>query len=295
LHVLVAGLVVSNVSFLLGLILFFRLTELEFQDIGTASRAVLYISIFPTAFYFTAIYTESTFFVLAVGSLYFARRQMWVWAVILGILCSLTRIIGILMWGVVALEWMRLHGWTLATVYRRQAWLNLWQGFRQDYKSAAVIATMPAGVLGYMLFLYLRFGDPLAFWSTQVGWNREMVGPFYILWREIQIAAQGDLWKGSIHFRPILNLMAIFTTLLMIIPIWRRLGEGYGLFALLSILIPLSSSSMSMTRFMLVIFPIFMIWGRWGRHPIVDRVMTIGFSIFLGIFLAIFVNRTFLA
>jgi hypothetical protein len=45
----------------------------------------------------------------------------------------------------------------------------------------------------------------------------------------------------------------------------------------------------------LVVFPFFMLLGVLGRHHLIDRTLTIGFSVFLGIFTGLFVNWIFIA
>ncbi|NJL92475.1 MAG: hypothetical protein HC915_01515, partial [Anaerolineae bacterium] len=70
---LAAGVLLSNLCLLGALIFLYLLTDLEFKDSATATRTVFYIAAFPTAFFFSAVYTESVFLLFAVGTLYFAR------------------------------------------------------------------------------------------------------------------------------------------------------------------------------------------------------------------------------
>jgi hypothetical protein len=129
---LAAGVIVSNSLFLGALIFLYNLTELEFGE-SAASRTVFYIAAFPTAFFFSAVYTESTFLFFSVATLYFARKRLWAWTMLFGLLCSASRIVGVVMWGAVMLEWLKAHGWLLSRIHTRQAWLNLWKGIRQDW------------------------------------------------------------------------------------------------------------------------------------------------------------------
>ena len=55
-----------------------------------AKRAILYLAVFPTAFFFLAGYTESLFLALALGSLYAAYKQKWSWSVVMGMFTALT-------------------------------------------------------------------------------------------------------------------------------------------------------------------------------------------------------------
>src|SRR5579884_4108804 len=57
---LLSGMLIANLAFLGALIVLYRLTETEF-DRATASRAIFYLSVFPTALFFFAGYNESLF------------------------------------------------------------------------------------------------------------------------------------------------------------------------------------------------------------------------------------------
>jgi len=292
---LAAGVLVSNLCLLGALIFLYRLTEHEFKNSATATRAVFYIAAFPTSFFFTAVYTESLFLLTSIGAVYFARKRIWVWAVLFGLLCSSTRIVGVLMWGVVGLEWLKSHGWTFSTIHKIDSWKNMLKGLRTDYLNLAVIFIIPLGLISYMIFLNARFGDPVAFSTTQSAWGREMVGPIAIIIQDIRALGNTNLLSGEIWYHIIFDLGAFFTVLFMAVTIWRRLGESYAIYSVLSVLIPASSGSQSLIRYILVIFPVFMLLAHWGRNTYLDRILMIGFSVFLGIFTTIFVNWIFIA
>jgi len=294
-NVVLAGIVVSHLSLLIALIFLYRLTYLEFGDHGTAQRSVFYIAAFPTAFFFSAVYTESTFLLFAVATLYFARRRLWAWAALMGLLTSITRIVGVVLWGVVMLEWMRVQGWTLSSMFRPQAWRNLFQGLRRDWISPVIISIIPLGLLSHMLFLYRTFQDPFAFKTVQSAWGRQNLGPVAIVLRDVQLLLEQSLLAGEIWWHVLLDVFALFFALVMAVLIWKRLGEGYALFCLLAMIIPATSGTGSLSRYILVLFPIFMMLAWWGRRPSLDRAITITFTMFLGIFTAIFVNWVFIA
>lgn len=291
---LAAGVLVSNLCFLGALMFLYRLTELEF-DAGAASRAVFYIAAFPTAFFFTAVYTESTFLLFVIGTMYFARKRLWVWAMVFGIIASASRIVGVIMFGVVGLEWLRSHGWTLFTLYKREAWSNLVTGIRRDWFHLLIICLIPLGLLSYMVFLKVQFNDPVAFSTTQSAWGREMLGPLAIVWRDLAGLLGGNFLTGDIWYHVLIDLSAFFAVLAISIVVWRRLGESYALYSLISIIIPAWSGTGSLSRYALVIFPMFMLLGAWGRFQWLDRLLLISFSVLLGMLTTVFVNWVFVA
>ena len=81
---LLAGWVVNLVCLYLGLFFFYKLLKLDFSE-RISKRALVYLLLFPTAFFFSMIYTEALFFLLIIASFYFARNKRWWWAGILEI------------------------------------------------------------------------------------------------------------------------------------------------------------------------------------------------------------------
>ncbi len=293
-NILLAGVLVSHLMLFLSLLFIYKLAKFEF-DAGTARRSIYYIAAFPTAFYFSAFYTESTFLFVSVATVYFARRRMWAWATLFAMLATVTRIIGLGVWGIVGLEWLRLHGWTLSTAYQKQAWLNLLDGLRKDWANLLLICSAPLGVASHMLFLSRAVGDPIAFWSVQSAWGREDLGPIAIVLRDVTPLFSQNFLAGDIWWHVIFDVGSLFLVLLLVWPIYKQLGEGMAIFALLGMLIPASSGSGSLMRYIVVLFPVFIILGKWGQREPVDRMLTIGFSVLLGVFTTIFVNWIFVA
>jgi hypothetical protein len=284
-----AGLLISNLAFLLALILLYRLTEGVFESRVAAGRAVFYIAAFPTAFFFTAAYTESLFLLLSVASAYCARERRWGWAVVCAILCSASRPLGVLIGLVVLQEWLSMHGWTLSTIRQSGAWVNLRCAVQTDFPKLLLICLIPSGLLAYMLYLGLTFGDPVAFWTSQSTWGFKSIGPLAVIAHDI-----GRVTRSELPYFTYLNILTFLAVLWLAIPVGRVMGAGYALFVALSVLIPMFSRTESMIRYILVLFPIFMLLGRWGRNVWLDRVLRIVWLPFLGLFTALFVKGVFI-
>lgn len=292
---LAAGVVVSNACFFGALVFLYKLTEFEFKDVAIATRTIFYIGAFPTAFFFSAVYTESTFLLFSVATMYFARTRHWKWAALFGMITSASRIIGVVMLGIVGLEWLRSHGWTLDKIHKRETWLGLVKAIRQDWLNLLLLGLIPLGLLSYMLFLKTQFNDPIAFSTTQAAWGRQMVGPISVIKNDLGGLLNGNFLTGDIWYHVMLDLGATFAGILISMVVWRRLGASYALYGLISIVVPLWSGSGSLSRYAVVIFPMFMILGVWGRSIILDRAITIGFCVLLGVLTAGFVNWIFIA
>jgi len=85
------GVVLSYSCLFLGLVALHRLTSTRFGDRETARRTVLYVAVFPFAFFFTMVYTESLFLCLSVSAVAAATASRWGLAGALGFLVALTR------------------------------------------------------------------------------------------------------------------------------------------------------------------------------------------------------------
>ena len=277
---LVAGLLISNAASFFALLYLYKLVEHEFNR-QVAHRAVFYVSIFPTAIFFSAVYTESLFLCLSVASFYYIRERRWVIAGICGFFAALTRVEGVLLvvpfvieWGVALYEsrgdWFK---WPLDTVL----------------KPVIGVALVPMGLASYMAYLWVLRGDPLYFSHVQAHWDRYLAPPW------VSFAHALHLITGGYAQQTIANqLLEVTFTLLMLGVLavgFRRLRASYIAYMAVSILVPLSTSSlMSMPRFALVLFPMFALFGLWGAKPTVNNVI-VAFSLpLLGLFTVLFAD-----
>ena len=288
-----AGFIVSNAAFLLALVFLYRLTALELNDRASAQRTVFYLAFYPTAFFFSAVYTESLFLLLTVATMYFARTQRWLAAAAFGMLAAATRNIGVAIWGLVMWEWLRVNGWRITTMHRSESWRALWTGLRTHWDQVLIIAIIPVGLLLYMGFLDMSFDSPTAFIDVQAAWNRQNIGPIAVLMRDIPrlFDVQLKRWYFTHFFNTLSTLFALGMTPF----IWRKLGEGYALYVLLLILVPITSSLGSVARYVLPLFPIFIMLGWWGRKASFGHTVLAVFAILLGLATTIFVNWIFVA
>ena len=95
-HPLLGALLVSHIAFFGSLLVLYDLTTREFSE-PVARRAIVYIAIFPTAFFFFAPYSESLFLLLSLVAFREARLGRWGGAALAGALAALTRSLGIVL------------------------------------------------------------------------------------------------------------------------------------------------------------------------------------------------------
>jgi Gpi18-like mannosyltransferase len=275
-NTVLAGLIVSHLCFLTALITIYRLTELEFRDTRTANRTILYLCVFPTSLFFGAVYTESLFLLLSSLTFLFARQRLWAWTGIVGLLAASTRIVGITLLLPVLLEWWQSHNTTRGA--RRFNWLGLlW------------ICAIPIGLISQMLFLERAFGDPITFWTTQESFNRIGINPINALARDLEPIFKG----GAFPWNIIVDLSALAIAVTAAVMAFKPLGASYTVYTLLGVLIPLSGGTGSLARYVVVLFPVFMMLAQWGKRSSVHRAaLTVSLIGLIGL-TALFANWVF--
>jgi Dolichyl-phosphate-mannose-protein mannosyltransferase len=244
-----------------GAALVFRIARPRLGDEG-ARDAVLVLALFPTAFVFTAVYSDGLFLMLSAASFLAAERgRPWA-AGIAGGLAVLTRSLGLaLLPALVYLLWPRAG--------RRDAW------------RLAPLHLLPAAVGLYALYLDHEVGDAFAFTESQnTVWDRELepLGPVSGLWMAIEAGGHGALdilrdlprtdLGGAGYPQPLQVGFWNAVHLLLLVPLvwltyvaWRRLGPALGLYALTTLVVILSVPSegfplVSLPRFVLTDFPV---------------------------------------
>jgi hypothetical protein len=277
---LIAGLIISNAASFFALLYLYKLVEHEFNR-QVAHRAVFYVSIFPTAIFFSAVYTESLFLFLSVASFYYVRERRWLIAGAFGFFAALTRVEGVLLVVPFAIEW------GIALYESRGDWFR-WP-LDSAIKPLAGIVAIPLGLATYMAYLWVLRGDPLYFSHVQAHWGRHLAWPWVSFGHAI------GLITGSVAPQTVANqLLEVTFTLLMLAALavgFRRLRASYIAYMAVSILVPLSTSSlMSMPRFALVLFPMFALFGLWGAKPTVNNIIVALSLPLLGLFTVLFAD-----
>jgi hypothetical protein len=255
-HPLAAALIVSNACFLAALVVFFRLTELEFSR-DLARRATLYLAIFPTAFFFVAPYSESLFLLLAVGCFLLARRRRWLAAGVVGALASATRSTGLVLLPSLGVEGLlQLRAAAAGGAATGREWL------RRAARPAVGTAMVGLGIIGYLAYWRVRSGDGLAPFRAQGGWRRQFSLPWATFYDGARLAIHylGATNGGYL----VIDWVIVAAVLAAGGWVLVRCRPSYGAYTVASIVLPMSlvfsgRPLMSVPRFALTIFPVF--WG----------------------------------
>jgi hypothetical protein len=260
---------VSNALFLGGLLILFAYCLKYFNDAD--SRFIVTAFAFsPFSLYFSAPYSEATYFLLMIGSLYLAASGRWISAGVLASIISATRPPGFLMFFALLVLAIEQYGWKSMLTYGKGA-----------EHAILALALVPLGLFLYIMFLHVHVGDGLAFSHVQNrAWGREFNNPLETLW-------SGVTGNAADKYQSLLTLVAIAAGLYLLFK--RFTVESIVL--LLGTLVPLSTGLGSMPRYAWTLYPIYVVFGlaTTGR-PKAQSLLLCVLSLFLGFMVVQWVN-----
>ncbi len=271
------GMALSSLLFFFGLVLLYRLVIAYDYVVSTAERTVFYLAAFPVSYFFALAQTESLFLLLTVSCFYAARKDRWWLAGIIGAFASATRFAGIFL--MVPLSFMY--------------WQNMRVANRRLKTDVASLLLIPLGLIAFMIYLRSITGNAFAFADIQVAWGHSL-GMF---WRPL-LGFLADPWRVSFgwDFR-LLNFASALVALICGLVLLKRRYWALALYTLISVVVPLSFqlSLQSLARYVLVIFPLFLVLAWAGREPRIDQIIRTVFLVLLTLMSAMLAARVTLA
>jgi Mannosyltransferase (PIG-V) len=308
---LVAGILISLACFLVALVLLHKLAALELGA-RDARGTVLLVAFFPTALFFSAVYSESLFLLVSVGAFLAARNGRWAWAGVLGGLAALTRNSGVLL--LVPLALLFLYG---PRADRAALVPGPWWRPRHPLTPQALwLALAPLGLALYLGWSAIALGDALAPYHAQALWLRHFE-PLGAVTGGVRAAALG--LRQLVHGSPtpryfdenlgdpfqvagdsLMLLGFLVFALVACAGALRRLPFAYGAYAAVALAMTLSypldaQPLMSLPRYMVVLFPLHMWLARWsGERGGLERAVGVS-AVLLGLFAAHFAHWGFVA
>lgn len=271
-----AGMAINLAAAVIAFYLLRRLAALD-GNVEDGSRAALYMCAFPVGFFIFAPFTEATFLLFTVASLYCARRGYWWWAGI---------------WGFIATT-SRWQGALLAPALLVEYGLQVRAGKR---RLGIDILAIPLPGIAYILFtLYVRYivHEPLSMTQVNNYWGIRWMAPWDVLALGWQHIVAGDGLE-------LLNLVAIIGLAVGCVVGLRYLRLTYVVYmveqwifitAHVSMVSPLAAAA----RYVLTIFPLFLLLGRAGVNPRLHQAIVIVFFLLQGIFMWQFVSGEWVA
>jgi hypothetical protein len=269
---LLAGMVISFVSTLaaaVGLYLLVRLDDAR----PTARRAVLAMSVFPTAFTLVAPYSEAPFLAFTVWSFLSARHGRWASAGAFALLAGATRIQGAFILPALVVEYWLANG----RLRRDALWLLLAAG----------------GPLIYVAINYATFGDPLYFLDVQRDvFKVSTVAPWTAIanaWSGVKAVEPSGQWV-TIYLAPFVALVVLAAT-----TVWAAVAKGgrpsFAVYSALTLFSFVTLSwPISVPRYLMGVFPIFVAMAGLGRRSWLGTPLLVASVLLLGLGTTLFVS-----
>jgi 4-amino-4-deoxy-L-arabinose transferase-like glycosyltransferase len=270
---LISAFIVSGVASLLLAVVFHELVKLDHSE-RVSRLAVLFLFIFPTSYFLHIPYTESLFLALIVATFLAARKRWWLAAGLLGALACATRINGLVLIPALAFE--------------------IWHEYRErkifDPKWLFTLM-IPSGFVAYLLLNYVVTGDALIFLTHQrEHWFRY----FRVPWEGIMetIGRIDNPKPVDALMQGVMELTFVVIGLAALVIGWRWLRNSYRVWIGVNWLLFVSTSFvLSVPRYTLALFPIFILMGIAARKYWTLNVLFVVWSIlFLSLFTGQFVR-----
>lgn len=265
------GFIISNIALLFAALYLYKLIILDFKDTDIATKTVFYMLVSPLSFFFSIFYTEGLFLFLAISAFYYARKRQWLAASILGYFLSLTKCVGVFIIIPFLIEYFGMD------------FKSLKIDPKKIKKDMFYLLLIPAGLLSYMFYLYVRFNDPLTFFHSQSAWGRGFT--------TISATAASVLRYGL--FDNIIFMASVVSASILIIYLIPLRGRmSYIAYSIALLYSSLSAGLLAaLPRFISIIFPIYLVISLLAnRSKFLEYLFSISSIMLLTLFTILFVN-----
>ncbi len=239
-----SALIVSNLSFLIALILLFDFTKAKFDE-KTATRTVVLLSVYPFSWCFTAAYSESLYLALVLSAFSCGEKRRWPAAGFFAALASATRVMGFL----TVFGLLLLYLEKIAFDYRKIRGDILW------------ILVGVSGFVAYSGYLGFTLGDPLLFSLYRNAPTQAAGYGFDGFMRLFQTAGFQHL--AIAHIALVFGVAGALFCLVA----WRKIGIAYAAWSLSCIGIGFIGWT-GLGRYLAPVFPLFIALAMVIKRPL---------------------------
>ena len=235
-----SGLIASQGCLLSAFILLAQYLASRFPESPNIQKwTLLAFAVFPAGFFWRFLYSESVFLLLAIAVLYsIQRRCSLLWCAVLVGLTTATRPVGVAL-----IPAFIYYALTKTSASHRPPAAPITAAAPITWSFGRLLPYLPVcclGLFAYMAFLFLQFGEPLAFATTQHYWRvRPVDNVFEMLasfaaWEPIwAVYVPNSYWYwGRVEQQtiPVLSLAfwnpIIFLSFASLVFVgWRRIGR----------------------------------------------------------------------
>ena len=263
-NLVLAGWIVSSVFLALAAVMLTRLTQEFHADIDPI-LPVVFLLVYPTAFYLNVVYTESLFLFLSLAMVYCALRRNFPMAGVWAAMASATRVAGVFLFVLLFIEFVQANGWR--ALLTRRVW---------------PLALAPLGALGFFIYHWIAFGNFFLFLKVQNTFGRDFgmaVSNYFVIRNN----------PDMVH--TMLDLSYAAAVIILGFIALRQFRPSYGVYMLVSLGIELSSGTpLGIARYSMVLFPIYFTAASI-RSPVGRSAWLFGSTLLLAFNIIRFVNH----
>jgi hypothetical protein len=270
-YINISALIIANACSLIAFYYLYKLAKLEFNS-AVAVKAVLFMSIFPIAYFLSAPYTEGLFFALVIASVYYARVSRWEIAGTLSMLAALSRLAGLLLMPVLLVEYFHQKNWKPQSIDPKIVWTTL-------------------ALVGFLIYLGINLqvtGDPFKFMEIEKTHWFNTLDPITGLKYAYSWATTRTYPDNlSIGIAPL--IFAVYGLLMFGLAVWKRFRPVYLVYMFLTWGLAVSTSWwISVPRYIMAMFPMFILLGALTRNKWINTAIAVVFTVGLCYFTATF-------
>lgn len=289
-NTLISGLFLSNLAFFIALFIFKKYLDNIFKDKSVSVWTIVFLLLFPTSFFFGAVYTESLFFLFLIFCFYLLDRKKYAAASFFALLASLSRFIGVFLFIPILIYLLNDKS----------------KGILKKIRTFFYSLSPFVGLGIYSTYLYLSTGNFFEFFTSQeafsAGRSTKLIFFPQVIYRYLKIFFTADF-----NFQYFVSVMefSIFILFLTVISIqlyliFKKKSKNIALvslsiFSFLNLLIPtLTGTFLSIPRFALMSLSFF-IFIALINNKFIKTTIAVLFFIIHFILLTFFIQGYFIA
>jgi Gpi18-like mannosyltransferase len=285
------------VSALGALAAMLALYDLTYEALGEEGgmRAVFYLLIFPTSFFFVQVYTEGLFVGLALACLAMLKRKHLVYAALLAVAATLTRAVGVALVIPMAITWIHTKDWYALDLewdqlyFKRPPWRPIWHAF---------LAFTP--LIVYLIWKFSYYGinfdyveavffgrAPLEISKGFTYWTATFYNMIAGFSHSHALGQPNFIVPSSFSANYLIEFVFMVVGFIAILRCLKTDPE-VAWFSLATFLIAWVSGPPGIHRYMLAAPAIFITLAHWGKNPVFDRAWTIVSLLLMGLLSMLF-------
>lgn len=283
---MLSALIASTILYSVGTVYFYLLLEDEFDE-SVARYSVIAISIYPFAFYYGAMMTESLFFAISAAFFYYLYKHNYLLVTFLGFLACLTKVQGALLSFAILFE-LALSSKVLTRLKNKDI-KGIWTEF--IYPGIKCVP-MLFGIFLYMLINYLVDGSPIVFLTYQKEHWGNTLCPMWKTIKYVSEYAFNNRFNSTGLCMWIPEFLLFFVFILVIAySVRSKLRIPYIAYLTVFFIITYSSTWLiSGARYSLSALPLFICEGIFlNKHP---KIRVIVYSLSMGLMI-VYMNAYF--